>query len=299
MEDAQEKKQSLHPLPSRANRIGAGLFVIAVGMIFLMERLGVVFPGWLFTWPVLLIALGIFIGIRHNFRSGGWIVLILVGGIFLANRIYGGEMDLVPFLLPAFLILAGLVIAFRPRRHREYMRHYRYRQCRGRGRWRQRFHERHERAEEFRAQAGEFRPGTEESRTGAGEFRDEFRGGESFPPPEPNSEDFVESVSVFGGSQKSIFSKNFKGGDLTAIFGGNELNLAQADFTGTAVLEVVNIFGGTTIVVPANWHIKHEMVNIFGGTDDKRVSAPPENEPSKVLILNGLSIFGGVEIKSF
>src|SRR5690606_41272345 len=98
---------------------------------------------------------------------------------------------------------------------------------------------------------------------------------------------------------RSIFAKNFKGGDLTAIFGGNELNLAQADFTGTAVLEVVNIFGGTTIVVPANWHIKHEMVNIFGGTDDKRVSAPPENEPSKVLILNGLSIFGGVEIKSF
>lgn len=255
-----EEKIYNKPEPKR-NRIWAGMFVIAVGLLFLADRLGASFPEWLFSWPMILIAFGLFAGIRHGFRSGGWIVLLIIGSIFLFDQVYDGSVDLIPFLLPGLLIIIGLLIALRP--------------------WRNKRHPHHGGCGSFRERRRHYR---------------ESRGDrESM----PANEDFLEAVSVFGGSQKNIFSKNFKGGDVTAIFGGNDLNLTQADFTGTVVLEVVNIFGGTTIMVPSNWQIKDEMVNIFGGTDDKRAAVPPADQPSKILIISGVSVFGGVEIKNF
>src|SRR3546814_452375 len=190
----------------------AGLFVIAIGLVFLADRLGADLPEWLFTWPMILISLGIFAGIKHGFRPGGWLIMLLIGGIFLADRLYDGSVDLVPFLLPGVLILVGLMIMLRP--------------------WRNRQHPHHGGCGSFRERRRRYRKYRQDTEAVLA------------------NEDFMEAVSVFGGSQKSIFSKNFKGGDVTAIFGGNDLNLSQADFTGTVVLEVVNIFGGTTIIVP-------------------------------------------------
>lgn len=242
----------------RAYSIAAGLFVIAVGLVFLADRMGVDFPAWFFTWPMLMIAFGVFIGIKHRFRAGGWPILVLLGIIFLFDRIYNDRIDLLPFLLPAVLILVGLGIALRPWRNKEY---------------------------EHLRQCGHSR----DRRTSARRERKEMEA----------NEDFLRAVSIFGGSQKNIFSKKFKGGEVTAIFGGNDLNLSQADFEGTIVMEVVNIFGGTTIMIPSNWQIKDEMVNIFGGTDDKRIPPSASDQPTRVLVISGVSVFGGVEIKSF
>lgn len=253
-----EEKDETLPKAHRANNLGAGLFVILVGLVFLAERLGTEFPDWVFSWPMLLITFGLFVGIKHGFRSGGWAILVLIGGIFLFDRIYDDQIDLLPFLLPGALILIGLVIAFRPWKHRK---HPHYKRCGG-------------------------------FRTRGPIDGDASRAVSA-------NEDFLQAISVFGGSQKNIFSKNFKGGDVTAIFGGNDLNLSQADFSGTVVLEVVNIFGGTTIMIPSNWQVKDEMVNIFGGTDDKRIAPPSSEQDSKVLVITGVSVFGGVEIKSF
>jgi predicted membrane protein len=114
-----------------------------------------------------------------------------------------------------------------------------------------------------------------------------------------SQEDFVDSTSIFGGAKKNIISKNFKGGDLVNIFGGTELDLTRADFTGTAVVELTTIFGGTKFIVPSNWSVKSEAVTIFGGMEDKRNSQTLTDNPEKVLILKGTVIFGGIEIKSF
>lgn len=78
-----------------------------------------------------------------------------------------------------------------------------------------------------------------------------------------NSGEVVDIVSIFGGTKRNIISKEFKGGDAVAIFGGNDLILSQADFTGTATLDLTQIFGGTHLVVPANWKIQSEVVSIF------------------------------------
>ena len=114
-----------------------------------------------------------------------------------------------------------------------------------------------------------------------------------------SNEDFVDSTSIFGGAKKNIISKNFKGGDLVNIFGGNELDLTQADFTGTAVIELTTVFGGTKLIVPSNWSIKSDAVIIFGGIEDKRKMQTLTENPDKTLLLRGTVIFGGIDIKSF
>ena len=114
-----------------------------------------------------------------------------------------------------------------------------------------------------------------------------------------SKEDFIDSTSVFGGVNKNVISKNFKGGDIVNIFGGTELNLMQADFTGTAVIDISTTFGGTKLIVPSNWAVKSEVVMIFGGMEDKRNMQNISDTSDKTLILRGTVIFGGVEIKSF
>lgn len=114
-----------------------------------------------------------------------------------------------------------------------------------------------------------------------------------------SNEDIIDSVNIFSGSKKINISKNFKGGEITNIMGGSELNLSKADIQGTAVLEVTCILGGTKLIVPADWSIQQEAVAILGGIEDKRPVSNLHDSPSKLLILKGTVIMGGIDIRSF
>jgi hypothetical protein len=56
--------------------------------------------------------------------------------------------------------------------------------------------------------------------------------------------------------------------------------------------------GGTKIVVPPHWTIRSELTSIFGNIEDKRQNIGVPN-PDKVLILDGTSVFGGIEIRNY
>jgi predicted membrane protein len=116
-----------------------------------------------------------------------------------------------------------------------------------------------------------------------------------------DNNDFLDSVTIFGSLKKNIFSKNFKGGDITTIFGGTELNLTQADMDTPAELDITQIFGGAKLVIPPHWRIKTEdIVSIFGGVEDKRPILPETSyDQTKILVLKGTNIFGGIDIKSY
>jgi predicted membrane protein len=114
-----------------------------------------------------------------------------------------------------------------------------------------------------------------------------------------STEEQLDSTSICGGIKKTILSKNFSGGEVVNVLGGTELNLSQADIKGTVILEVTQIFGGTKIIVPRHWEVKPEMAAIFGGIDDKRFIEPGAVDQSKVLLLKGTSIFGGIEVRSY
>ncbi|HVU56105.1 MAG TPA: DUF5668 domain-containing protein [Puia sp.] len=249
-----------------ASRVGAGLFLLLIGGLLLLDQMGFPLPDWLFNWHVLLIAIGLFLGIRHGFRGGAWLVLIAVGSFFLIQENYP-SIPLHRFLWPSIVIFVGLLIIVGPRR---------------RPRWG------HEWKEEFGP------------RRGCGDRRGRGKYVQSFASSKEGytSEDYIDSVAIFGGVHKKIVSKNFKGGDVTSIMGGTELDLSQADFTGTIHLDVTQVMGGTKIVVPPHWEVRSEVSAVFAGFEDKR-QQPAVTNPDKILILDGTSIFGGIELRNY
>jgi predicted membrane protein len=120
----------------------------------------------------------------------------------------------------------------------------------------------------------------------------------------------LNEVNVFFGGKKKIVAKNFAGGDVVAIFGGYEIDLSEADMTGSPIeIEVVNIFGGGEIRVPPGWEVSLQTVGIFGGCGDRTwhpEPAPPGAKypdgspvpPPKRLIIKGVAIFGGMTVKN-
>jgi predicted membrane protein len=115
-----------------------------------------------------------------------------------------------------------------------------------------------------------------------------------------NTEDKIDDATVFGGSVKIIRSKNFKGGRLTAIFGGADYNFTEAELSGgRATIDVLTIFGGTKMVVPSDWDVIIDVVPVFGGFADKRNTFHKiQINTNKKLIIKGMTIFGGGEIKN-
>lgn len=118
-----------------------------------------------------------------------------------------------------------------------------------------------------------------------------------------SSNDFIDDISVLGGGTKIIQSKNFKGGEITAIFGGSEFIFKDAELSPDGcIIDVFTMFGGSKLIIPDNWIVKSDMFSLFGGFNDKRIirpEEPEENGSKNILYLKGLVIFGGMEIKSF
>ncbi|WP_142683437.1 LiaF transmembrane domain-containing protein [Chitinophaga polysaccharea] len=234
----------------RKGRFVGGAVLIIVGACLLLQRLDLNLPHWLFSWQMILIAVGIVIGAKHNFRLGGWIGMVLLGGIFLANEILHLPYATAKFIWPVALILVGIMLIFK----RNYP------------------------GKDWAARKKSF---------GASQ---EFATGE----------DVLEATAIFGSVNKVIMSRDFKGGDVTAIFGGAVLNFMKADINGAAVIDISAVFGGCEIVVPANWKIQVDITTILGGVEDKRHTDLITNGPAeKLLILKGACVFGGVEIRSY
>ena len=240
-----------------------GLFLLGLGFILLLRTLDLYFiPSWIVSWPVFLILIGVFIGSRQGYNRPSAFVPIIIGIIFLSNRILP-DMDLNRFFWPFLIIGFGAWMIF--------------------GR---------KKSTKTDSTIWEKRVDPDAPGGTPADGDDSGLGSKAF------TEDKFDSVSIFGGVKKNIVSKNFQGGEIVNFFGGAEINLMQADIKGPVRLEVVQVFGGTKIIVPANWTVHSEMVAIFGGIEDKR---PPQLNavPDKVLVIEGTSIFGGIDIRSF
>ena len=97
--------------------VWTGIFILLIGVVALFKVLYVIPPewNWLYTWPVFLIALGLFIGVRHHFHGISWLILILIGGAFLVDHMYP-DFEMHRFTWPIVLIILGIFFIFRPRR---------------------------------------------------------------------------------------------------------------------------------------------------------------------------------------
>jgi len=252
-----ENKMHRH---QKHGHIWTGLIILIIGVAALLKAVAAPLPSWIFTWPMLVIVIGLFSGIKCGFRGYSWFFMILAGGAFLAGNIIP-DLEVRKFIWPSVLILIGLAFILRPH---------------GRGSWGNTAKEEKKTSAFSNVEDAKLVDKTENSR-----------------------EDILDTTSIFGGIKKNILSKNFKGGDVTNIMGGTELNFSQADIKGEVILDMTQIFGGTKIVVPSDWDVKSDIVAIFGGIEDKRSMESNNINPNKALLLKGTSIFAGIEIRNF
>lgn len=113
-------------------------------------------------------------------------------------------------------------------------------------------------------------------------------------------EGYVDEVNIFGGSNRKFIDQDFRGGKVTSIFGGSEIDLTQASLPeGSHSLEVTCIFGGMSLIVPSDWSVILDVTSIFGGFSDKRVVLNTSGKSKGQLYIKGVALFGGGEIKSF
>jgi predicted membrane protein len=114
--------------------------------------------------------------------------------------------------------------------------------------------------------------------------------------------DTVNEYALFGGVERRVTVNNFRGGNVTAIFGGVELDFRSADIEGEeAVIYVEAVFGGIEITVPERWNVAFQVQSIFAGyTDETRQPLPDAvgAAPRKTLMLHGRATFGGITVKN-
>jgi predicted membrane protein len=100
---------------SSHGHIWTGVFILLIGVAALLKATVTDLPDWVFSWQMLLIALGFFIGFKHGFKGFAWLILIIVGSAFLLRDVYP-ELAIRRYIWPVALIVLGAFLILRPRR---------------------------------------------------------------------------------------------------------------------------------------------------------------------------------------
>jgi len=107
------KRYSNHCENQSRNRYLWGGIIIAIGAFILAKRLGIlVFP--FHVWPLILVAIGIFSGVKHQFRNLGSWVLIALGILFTIPRFWVFGVLSTHLVAPVLLIVLGTYLVLRP-----------------------------------------------------------------------------------------------------------------------------------------------------------------------------------------
>ena len=135
-----------------------------------------------------------------------------------------------------------------------------------------------------------FKPKRQASNTGAESFHVSNANGS-----EQDFSDYPQYTAVFSGRDVYNACQSLKGMKATAVFGGLDLNLADAVPAGDITLYATAVFGGIDLIVPRKARIRIEGVPVFGGYD---TSFPPNEDASLPLItIKCSAVFGGVDLK--
>ena len=271
-----------HQGSANKGKVLAGVVLLIIGASWLLKEFDFFFfPGWLISWPMWLIVGGLYIGGKSNFRSSTWVIAVVIGVIFLLGEIIPG-LNTGAIVFPGILITVGIWMIVR----RNQTMHF------DRKSWKNKWESS---KYDFNVQQPgaakepitEFSSGTEPN-TSSNQGQPYYSGDEH-----------LDAVSIFGSVKKTIYSKNFQGGEIVNVFGGAEIDLTQADISGRVYIDVTQVFGGVKMIVPSHWTVVSDVAAIFAGFDDKRVRTAVPQDVNKILVIKGTSIFAGVDVRSY
>jgi predicted membrane protein len=237
--------ENTRPCTSAGAQVAIGLLVVAFGVLFLLDNLGIIYVrNVIFFWPLAFVASGLVALFSNGPRSGRitGIVLIAIGAAMLLHRLGYYFISWRTFWPLVMIAMGGLIL---------------YRTMGG-GR-------------------------VVQVRT------------DPYTKDDAKADNVVDITAILGGFERRLSATDFRGGEITAIMGGCELDLREAGLTGDAVINVFAIWGGITIKVPPDWTVVLHGTPVMGGFTEK-TARPPDN--SKRLVVTGYAIMGGVEVRN-
>ena len=274
--------------PRNDGSIAFGVIILGIGLVLLFRKFGLYIPDWVLTWPMILIAVGIYTLISQQFKSFFGSVVLFSGVYFLLKREFDLDLGLDQFIWPVGLIALGIYLILHKKRENKALEEVRKN-------WES------SRKKKTEASSSE--------KIESAEVVDDAAASQEEPRKAPDSGfvratgtafmDRINESVIFSGVNRKLMTKDFQGGKATVIFGGLDLDLTQVDFTGVVTLDLEVGFGGVKLLVPPHWDVRTEVSNIAAGLEDKRMFREGGVDTNKVLILKGTLLFSGLEIKSF
>ena len=254
-----------------------GLIVITVGVLTTLDNLGVLDAQYYFRfWPVAIIAIGLAKLWRALDGHGGYVTALAfsTAGTWLLLE----QLDLLTIsfreVWPALLVLVGGSLVWQA--------------------------------------LSRSRPAAPDEPEGLGELeglghfgepgepgRSQVSGlpGESRQPgPEDDANAVLHATAILGSVVRGNNSPRFRGGSLTVVMGGCEIDLRNASIEREAVIEVFAMWGGIEIRVPEDWTVVSQVNPVLGGVAD--TTRPPQTAGRRRLVLRGFVIMAGIEVKN-
>ncbi|WEF35180.1 LiaI-LiaF-like domain-containing protein [Pseudoduganella chitinolytica] len=109
------------------------------------------------------------------------------------------------------------------------------------------------------------------------------------------TEDIVNVTAVLGAHRRRMATQHFRGGEITVLMAGCDLDLRDASLDGVAVLHVFALMGGIDIKVPTDWTVELEGMPILGGFEDSTLRP---RDTGKRLVVRGYAIMGGLDLRN-
>lgn len=111
-----------------------------------------------------------------------------------------------------------------------------------------------------------------------------------------SDEDYIRETTILSGLSTRNQSKNFKGGNATAILGGIDLDLRGATIKEKeAYLELNVLMGGIDILVPTHWRVEMTGIPILGAWENESTFNDSPDAP--VLKIRCFVALGGIDVK--
>ena len=237
------------PRQKRMKKGAFGAIVIIAGLLLLAFNFNILSGDLhhiIFSWQMLLIAIGVVSLFTSESRTPG-LILVFIGGFFIIPEIFDFHISFIKLFWPLLLIGIGILILVRK-----------------------------------------------------GFIPDRWHSPRVMSNTNYIDEGYINETNIFSGSKHKVVHQVFKGGRISNIFGGTEIDLTQATLgEGRNELVIDCIFGGVTVIVPSDWKVLLNMSSIMGGFSDKRTYIKENSDTTKMLVIRGSAIFGGGEIKSY
>ena len=254
------KNNVRHSWSGISNNIVFALALVAAGALLLgfnTAYLPPVWKGFFFSWPMLLLAIGIVHVCKFQFLWG--IILAAVGKFFLFTKVsamFPGEVLYEQFAStywPVLIIVCGVLILLSP-----FLGFGKRSKTCSKNKWNE-----------------NNTPNENENNDGNINYNFTFSGTEQ-----------VILDPVFRGGNIDV---TFGGLELDL----RRTSLAEGD----TYLYINAVFGGVEIKVPDNWDIEIRQNRFAGGIEDSRKNNNTEKDRTRKLIVVAKCTFGGIDIK--